>query len=209
MNVSAEQLEYVIREVTRRLAEVPEQNPPTQSDETETQLTDRVITVATLKDLPKSISKVTVNTKAIVTPAAIDLLKEKSISLIRRSATAAPAQSGPALVIAQHNCVAAQEITSAIRKSGRNVRFMTIANGEQLGPELRQGEVAVLVTDRPFEATCHANRNSRVCAIYATNEQDCVAAMKETSANVLVVDAKRNNITLVSTFLTAFQGKRG
>jgi len=80
MTLSPEQLEWIVQEVIRRLRS-PDGNPPLAASEL--RLTDRVVTLATLKDRLMSVRRVIVPSRTIVTPAARDELKERQIELVR------------------------------------------------------------------------------------------------------------------------------
>ena len=81
MTVTPEQLEWIVREVIRRLR-LLDGNPPSAG---ELRLTEKVITKATLKDRLASVQRVVVSPRAVVTPAVKDELNERRIELIRQS----------------------------------------------------------------------------------------------------------------------------
>ena len=81
MTATPEQLEWIVQEVIRRLR---------QGDGTphaaggELRLSDRVVTLAALKDRLNNVSRVSVPAKAVVTPAVRDELNDRQIELIRK-----------------------------------------------------------------------------------------------------------------------------
>ena len=79
MTVTLEQLEWIVQEVIRRLRLLDSNLPPTD----ELRLTDRVVTLATLKDRLANVTRVSVPPRAVVTPAVWDELKHRKIELIR------------------------------------------------------------------------------------------------------------------------------
>jgi hypothetical protein len=91
VTLDAEQLEWVVREVVRRLRDVaisvssngatPRETPP-EADAHIT-LADALITTSTLENRLDGVSRVTVAAKAIVTPSVRDLLRERQIELVR------------------------------------------------------------------------------------------------------------------------------
>ena len=138
-----------------------------------------------------------------MTPAVNDLLKDKSVSLVRTTDQAnanSPSKHLASVLVATHNTTD-DNTANRIRQSGRTVRTISITNCEQLGGELRSGEVAVIVSSRPFEAVCHANRDTRVCGVYANNTAECKSALSEVNANTLVVRPGNNDRGIVPTFL--------
>jgi hypothetical protein len=86
MNLTAEQIEYIIREVMRRLAELGVTGATTTRPSSELALADRLVTLRSVEGKLTNITKVTVGSRAVVTPAVRDLLREKKIEFARRSA---------------------------------------------------------------------------------------------------------------------------
>ena len=80
MTVTPEQLEWIVQEVIRRLRNSDGANPPAAG---ELRLSDRVVTLAALKDRLSSVRRVVVPAKAVVTPAVRDELKARQIELVR------------------------------------------------------------------------------------------------------------------------------
>lgn len=85
MNVTAEQIEYIIREVMRRLAELGVTGATT-TPSSELALADRLVTLRDLEGKLTNVKRVTVAKQTVVTPAVRDLLREKKIEFVRRSA---------------------------------------------------------------------------------------------------------------------------
>jgi len=80
MTVTPEQLEWVVQEVIRRLRAADGGDPAAAN---ELRLSDRVVTLAAIKDQLANVQRVVVPAKAIVTPAAKDELKARQIKLVR------------------------------------------------------------------------------------------------------------------------------
>ena len=92
----ADFVELIVREVIRRLREsgvtVATTNAPTAREVSsatsnnlvELGLTERLVTLETLRDRLQGVKRLTVGKKAIVTPAVRDELKKKKIELIRK-----------------------------------------------------------------------------------------------------------------------------
>jgi hypothetical protein len=83
MNVTPEQLEWIVQEVIRRLRQADGQSPPAAASEL--RLSDRVVTLAALKDRLNNVSRVSVPAKAVVTPAVRDRLKQLGVELVRQT----------------------------------------------------------------------------------------------------------------------------
>ncbi len=94
MRLDPDQLEWIVREVVRRLrdgsASPVEQGrmsgdvvaPPHDSHIT---LTQSLITAATLEHKLSGVTQLTISRRAVITPAARDLLKERNIELQRQA----------------------------------------------------------------------------------------------------------------------------
>ena len=226
MNSPAEQIEFVVREVMRRLAAAPataasdstsvakapgpcavdRPSPTTASSNSTTpgqlRVERRVVTTAVFDGRLESISRVVVDAEAIVTPAVIDLLRDKSIELVRGNADVADVRR-QVLLVADDNSADTDSIAQQVRTRGLNVRTEVISNCERLGEMLAPNEIGVVLARKPYEASCHANRDDRVCAVFAADSAQCGAALNEVNANVLVVDRKRIDLNVVSSFLDA------
>lgn len=83
MRLDPDQLEWIVREVVRRLrAGDAGAASPAPSDSHIT-LTQTLITIATLSHKLDGVTQVTIAKRAVITPSARDFLKEKQIELLR------------------------------------------------------------------------------------------------------------------------------
>ena len=80
MTATPEQLEWIVQEVIRRLQRTGDAAPAAGG---ELWLSDRVVTLAALKDRLTNVRRVVVTQRAVVTPAARDELNDRQIELIR------------------------------------------------------------------------------------------------------------------------------
>ncbi|MCA9238929.1 MAG: hypothetical protein KDA37_01965 [Planctomycetales bacterium] len=83
MTLTEEQLEWIVSEVVRRLRSSGSAPAATQSAPTTLALADRLVTLETLHGKLGGVTQLQVLSKAIVTPAVVDLLKERHIKLVR------------------------------------------------------------------------------------------------------------------------------
>jgi hypothetical protein len=84
MTVTPEQLEWIVQEVIRRLRAADDEQPPPAAA-SELRLSDRVVTLAALKDRLNNVSRVSVPSKAVVTPAVRDELRQRGVELVRQT----------------------------------------------------------------------------------------------------------------------------
>ena len=84
-NADPEFVEYIVAEVMRRLRQrgAAIASEPKQGNG-ELVLEDQVVTLATLDSRLTQVQRVVVGTRAVVTPAVKDELKEKGVELVRR-----------------------------------------------------------------------------------------------------------------------------
>lgn len=84
-NFDPELVEYIVAEVIRRLRQQGASfaNEP-KAGNGELVIDNQVVTLATLDRQLTEVRRVVVNTRAIVTPAVKDELKEKGVELVRR-----------------------------------------------------------------------------------------------------------------------------
>jgi hypothetical protein len=83
MNLTAEQIEYIIREVVRRLTEMNQATPATTG--VELVLAERLVTLRDIEKRLTGIAKVSIGLRTVVTPSVRDLLRQKKIELVRRT----------------------------------------------------------------------------------------------------------------------------
>ncbi len=93
MRLDPDQLEWIVREVVRRLRDESFHSPLPGREglgergdpprDAHIVLTQSLITTATLEHKLSGVTRVSIPARAVVTPAAHDLLKERSIELVR------------------------------------------------------------------------------------------------------------------------------
>jgi hypothetical protein len=132
--------------------------------------------------------------RAIVTPAAKDELRDRGIALQRGVSTDASdtVTTRTLLFAAEERCD-----TDALARSLRpvNVGIETVVIGDLAntvdalaGQVARDGTVAVIATARPAAAVCLANRHMGVRAVAAGGIGDVERAVAAVGANMLVID---------------------
>jgi len=91
MSTAGVDVEYIVREVMRRLREMSHQSEPPRggsgssppTDTGKLVVADRVVTLATLEGRLEGVRSVVVQTKAVITPAVKDELRTKKIDIAR------------------------------------------------------------------------------------------------------------------------------
>lgn len=90
MNITADEIERIIREVLSRLAAAStgsaSADAPAAAPSSELVLSEKLVTVRDIERRLQGITKLSVGPRTIVTPAVRDLLRDKKIDFVRRSA---------------------------------------------------------------------------------------------------------------------------
>lgn len=86
MTFSEDQVERIVREVVRRLLALESSagNRPALAEGNALTLDERVISMETLRGRLEGVRRVAVTRRAVVTPAARDLLRERGVDLERQ-----------------------------------------------------------------------------------------------------------------------------
>lgn len=163
-------------------------------------LSGGVISLAMVAKLPAGARRVTIETRAVVTPSAREYAGDKGIVLERRAAGGARGVDGPGrvpFIVAHAECRG----DGAARAAGI---VRAIPGGSQLPASglaefveafalhaARDGARGVLLTGRPVVATVLANRSAAVRAVTGREPAGLADAAAECHANLLVLDPAR------------------
>jgi len=210
LNVDIEQIvQAVLRELQGQLAvseslagktkNIAAKDAVQQADLGRTlELTDKLVTLATLENRLSGIDRLTLRPSAVVTPAAADLARARGVKIVRSTATAAPQVIRGTLALGIADCDGAENLDApaliaVIGKSGFAVERiantgLAIVTAELMDHVAKNGRPAVLLTSRPATAVCLANRCSGVRAVGGKHAGHLREAIDEAGANLLVVD---------------------
>lgn len=164
------------------------ENPPTRLV-----LHERVVSAAALAGRLAGIHELHVPQRAIITPAACDLLRQAGAVLVRAEQPA-PRLVGNSLVLAAAETNwPASGLVSALAAAGIGLEQLARCGLRQAVHELadhaaRGGRKGLLLTTRPYLGACLANRRAGVRAVAADPRTDPQRAVDETAANILVLD---------------------
>ena len=84
MNLSEQQLEWIVAEVIRRLLNQGVAVGERSSTTAELKINDKVVTLRTIDGKLAGIKQLSIPSKGIVTPAVKDELKQRQITLVRQ-----------------------------------------------------------------------------------------------------------------------------
>lgn len=172
-------------------------------------LTDRVISAEILEKLPARTTTVQLARRAVITPSARDVARDRGISLI--PAAAQPAgTSGRPLVIARADCATdvsalAARISRAVPQSqqlpaaGLTAALATLA--DHAGRDAARG---LLLTGSPAVACVAANRYRSLRAVTDDTATGLKAAAAACAANLLIIDPSRFSALSLERLAAAF-----
>lgn len=157
------------------------------------ELYESVITVASLSGRLAGVQEVHVPPRAIVTPAANDLLREAGAVLVRSRPNVSHSLSPTLVLGAAETPWGASNLISALTAAGVGVEQLARVGLRETVDELadhacRGGRRCVLLTARPYLGACLANRRSGVRAVAIVRMADAQGAVVEAAANMAVLD---------------------
>ncbi|MBS0207429.1 MAG: hypothetical protein JSS27_00610 [Planctomycetes bacterium] len=199
-DISKEQIERVVREVLARLMPAAagehvasETKPKTPSDTVS--IAGQVITVAALDGRLTGKSKLQVNAKAVITPAARDLLKAAGVTVVRGTAGAAASAALNVVIGRAQSRADAATLVAALRSQKLNLEQVAQTGlvdsvGALAIEAARGGKLAVLVTEATSAALCLANRRAGVRAALVDGQSDVNELAGTLGANFLIVSLR-------------------
>lgn len=217
-------IEWIVCEVIRRLRELDELNL-TNGHETKQptatpriagslEITDRIVTLESLNNRLSGVERVVVPSRAIVTPAVVDELNDRGVTLVRgaagvhskQNATVPSPRRGPLVAVAVENFDAAalaKQLGGEIAVVNRSSHDCADALDDVAG-HIEQDNLAVLLSHAPVTAVVTANRNPRVRAAIGFNYPAVRQAVDEAGANMLVIDPSGRSISELAGMIGEF-----
>jgi len=171
--------------------------PPPASGPT---LTDKVIVLATVMKLPRDAGTVTVRRDAVITPSALEWLRDQGMQVHRGAAASGSAQAAataPTFLVAAcdlpgRSAALAAAVVRAVPNSQQlpsaGLKSHVAAFAEAA---TRSGSRGLLLSPRPAAAALIANRTRAVRAIAATSVREALTLAEECRATLVVVDPAR------------------
>jgi hypothetical protein len=223
MTTGPQEIERIVREVTRRLSlraetqgSVSSPTNPSLVNEPVLQLQARVVTVSALEGRLDGIDRLIVPADAVVTPAVHDLLHGQEIKLLRSGHAPKATAAWGTLIVAVDGtlCPSASilEAVSALGYHAEPLQVAELAKGVgQLACRLTETTCRALwIAKRPAAAVCLANRDDRIRAAWAVDTASVASATASIAANLIVVDPTRHSRfeinNMIRTYLTTKTG---
>jgi len=189
-------------------ASPPAETIPAESTSVgELRLDVKLVTVETLRDkLNESITVLCVPTKAVVTPAVKDELKQRGVELRRIDQTDCGQKPATPVVVN----AAKQSVSSAWQSTARSEQTGSLSQAVDRAIAMaKSDQMAVLLSEQPELAVAAANRTSGIRAMVACGSHDWQAAAKSLGANLVVCHPAQWQDSDVPRFLATLWNLRG
>lgn len=188
--VDPAQIEQIVREVLRRLANKPEADPTRR----EVTWPKRLVTLADAQDKLAGCTSLVMPARGVVTPAAKDWLRQQGVTLSYSGAESTASKPKKTLV-----CQAAETrfdstaLLEGLRRDNIGLEVasqteLTRAAAEMAERLARGGRLGLLLTDQPVAGLCLANRQRGLRAITSSKAGEVTEAARSVGANLLVLN---------------------
>jgi len=235
--LGAAQIERIVREVLAEMGAAPNatadarrgrapETPPKTA--ARLHVAGHVVAAAAIAGRLDGVREIVVGRRAVVTPAALDLLRPNNIAIVREEAPAAAGETAhgalavgatatpvraPARVclISATRSFGPEPLAANLQTDGLAVCFQQkdclIASAEELARNIADGRtVGVLVTRKAAAALCLANRKPGVRAILAAGPDALQRDADEVGANALIVDPRGRGLYALRRMVRRFAG---
>lgn len=161
------------------------------------ELTDKLVTLATLENRLTGVDQLALRAGAVVTPAALDELRSRGIEVVRVVTPVAAAAVRPTLTIGVAEVTNAAcdvpALIAAVAKTGCAVERIAETGLTSVTAELTEhaskgGRPVLLLTSRPAAAVCIANRYRGVRAVGGRDSRGVLESILEVAANFVAID---------------------
>lgn len=164
-------------------------------------LLDRqVVSLAEVEGVSSETRVIEVSPRAVITPAARDLLRLRKMQIRRRHGKPATHESqGEAIVAAALSASDIDPLLEDLARHGCVVRRLPDdgrleALRRVVDEVLRGKTMGLVLSDLPELAVCAANRTRGIRAVLGISRSVVRRAKRELAANLLIVDPQRQNI---------------
>ena len=207
-------IERIVREVLSRVANRSTSRETQCASSSDFRVEGRVVTLESLRECGDDAKRVIVASRAVVTPAVVDEIKDRGLTLVRcdsspafanRAKTQAESKKrerGSELTIGRVDSASGPGWDAVKRFGHATINGGLVSVLPRLAKQLSSGGQGVLVTSAPAATVYHACQHG-LRAVYATNGRDVGEARSEFDANLLVVDSQGASNGALESFLTA------
>jgi len=156
------------------------------------------------------VKRLLVPAKAVITPAARDLLRDRKIQVTRGTGSGSKAMvTGSLLVGLAETNFDATKLVARLRETGVEVEQLARTGLATVSAEIGEGvalsgKLGLILTGNGSAAACLANRRRGVRAVLASRIEDVERAVKTMGANLLVVEPARVSLFELRRSVEAF-----
>jgi hypothetical protein len=157
-------------------------------------IAERVVTLASIERIPSGVRQVVAVATAVITPSAADRARERGITIVRGSASAAAPAAARPFLIAQAACGSqAAARAAAIARAVPGAQQLPASGLADVitalaGHASRDAARGILLAGTPAVAVVLANRSPSLRAVTGRDANAVAAAAADAAANLLVVD---------------------
>lgn len=213
MNLSEHDIQAIVGEVVRRIQSLCiTQHAAVPANQLE--LTDRLVTLASIKGKLHNIEQVVVPAKAIISPAVHDELKQRKIQLVSGTTTSTSTTTQtkpPVATLLAANIASDYNRAVLARLVGSYGATIEQASESELASlvarqaaQVASGSKAIWFTSQSAKAVCLANRHSQLWAIEGHNAEQLPATLKTLPANILVIDPRKKSRFVLQSMVKCF-----
>jgi hypothetical protein len=199
-------VERIVAAVMARLAGEAAPQPATSAAHGVLGLTDAVITADVLSTRLNGHVKAVFSPRSIVTPAAVDWLRERNIDWSRGEAGAVATQSvGRWQTLVVLSTPTLESVLSSAKLPSQLVGCWKEAAEQATASICRAEADGIIIFSRAAVAVaCRANRNERIRAAVAQGVRCIESAMRSMGTNVLVIDPRKKSFIELRNMLRAY-----
>ena len=218
MSLTTEQLDWLVREVVRRLvthehdgdltanqSNIEPHNVPTGQRATKSEpeglgshsVTTRVITLETLQSIPSHIRQLELPRRAVITPSARDELRSRDIAIDwTNDGTASPTDQGASRDVTLATTCPQFDLSRPLpdQQSDRLTSRRFEAVIAELTERVRRPTAhGILFSQWAAKAACELNRHRHVTALTARDREGLQDDLESITPNLLVVDLRHRS----------------
>jgi hypothetical protein len=218
MNFTPETIELIVQRVLEHLG-TPAPGAPTAASAAVApavpvprgfRISAQVVTQAVLAESINGSTTVRIGPKAIVTPSALDFVRQRGIEIVRESATLMSTAAARWQVIVTtshpHIAPAVDGLQQYGIKCDSRLSGLPAEAAAQATSAICRGDAdkVIVFTAEPELVACLANRNERIRAAAIGDAAALARTQRELKPNVLTLDPSNRSVHEIRTLLKAF-----
>ncbi len=212
MTLSSRQIEEVVRRVLEQMQPstmTEEHTSNAKSNRPLAELSERVVTTEQIATIMPG-TAIRVPPSAVVTPAAIDMLRDRNVTLVRSTRDGQNnAEKNQLWIVNTVSSFDASRLGKELQRQGMLLNRQTTSHltdaVRYVVDHLSRGVVrAVLLTEHTAVASCMANRSPLVRALHAKSVEEIEQACEEMAPNLLLLNPVGREMGCLEDAITCF-----